>query len=301
MADLGIHGTPGRMPGVSELDHYRRLLDGLPPEFSTIWVSDHMQFGDDPTHEAWTLLTFLAAAFPRFKVGSLVLGQSYRNPALLAKMAATLQELSNGRLILGLGAGWHEEEYRAYNFEYPRPGVRVAQLAETIQILKAMWTQSPATFHGEHYRIDEAQCIPMPETPIPVLVGTNGPKALAVAARHADVWSWDGPWETFQAPHDILRDHCAAIGRPFEAISLVAELTIELPDDPTAFESTYEHSFYPGQTFRVVGPTPADVAREIELLVDHGVSHIPINVDSWETLRRFVDEVLPNVRLTPAG
>ena len=173
MADLGIHATPERTPGESELDHYRRLLDGLPDAFSTVWVSDHMQFGDDPTHEAWTLMSFLAAAFPRFNVGSLVLGQSYRNPALLAKMAATLQELSNGRLILGLGAGWHEEEYRAYNFEYPRPGVRVAQLAETIQIIKAMWTQSPATFHGEHYRIDGAQCIPMPETPIPVLVGTE--------------------------------------------------------------------------------------------------------------------------------
>ena len=91
-----------------------------------------------------------------------------------------------------------------------------------------------------------------------------------------------------------------AIGQPFEDISLVADITIDLSEDPAAFEPTYEHSFYPGQTFRVVGPTPADVAREIELLVDRGVSHIPINVETWATLRRFVSDVLPVLWLTPA-
>ncbi len=126
----------------------------------------------------------------------------------------------------------------------------------------------------------------MTETPIPVLVGTNGPKALGVAARHADIWCWDGPWDdVYQRPHDILREQCEAIGRPFEDIALTAELAIELPDDPSGFEPTFEHSFYPGQTFRVAGPTPADVAREIELLVDHRVAHIALNVDSWTNAR----------------
>ena len=301
MADLGLHGTPERAAGVSELDHYRALLETLPPEFSTVWISDHLQFGDDPVREVWTLLTYLAAIFPRYRFGQLVLCQSYRNPALLAKMAATLQELTGGRLIIGLGAGWHEEEYRAYNFDFPRPGVRVAQLAETIQILKAMWTQSPATFIGEHYRVEDARCLPMPEVPIPILVGTNGPKALGVVARHADTWCWDGPWDdVYRRPHDILREQCEAIGRPFEEITLTAELSIELPDDASGFAPTFEHSFYPGQTFRVAGPTPADVAREIELLVDHRVTHIALNVDSARTLRRFIDEVLPVLRLTPA-
>ena len=301
MADLGLHAIPSARDGESEVDRYRSALDDLPDAFTTVWISDHLQFGDDPLSEAWTLMTYLATSFPRLRVGSLVLGQSYRNPALLAKMAATLQGLSGGRLILGLGAGWHEEEYLAYNVDYPRPGIRVQQLAETIEIARAMWTQSPATFIGEHYRIEGAYCEPRPDPPIPILVGTNGPKAIAVAARLADIWCWDGPWdEMYRAPHDILRAACEAIGRPFEQIALHAELTIELPDDVSSFVPTYEHPFYPGQPFRISGPTPADVVRDIEALVDHRVTHIPINVDSWATLRRFLDEVVPVVRLTPA-
>ena len=301
MADLGLHALPTARAGESEIDRHRSALDGLPDAFTTIWISDHLQFGDDPLSEAWTLMTWLSASFPQLRVGSLVLGQSYRNPALLAKMAATLQDLTGGRLILGLGAGWHEEEYRAYNVDYPRPGIRVQQLAETIEIARAMWTQSPATFIGEHYRIEGAYCEPRPDPPIPILVGTNGPKAIAVAARLADIWCWDGPWDdNYRAPHDILRAACEAIGRPFDEIALYAELTIELPDDPSTFVPTYEHTFYPGQTFRIVGPAPTDVVREIEILVDHRVTHIAINVDTWSTLRRFLDEVVPVVRLTPA-
>src|SRR5438477_13015772 len=136
--------------------------------------------GDRPVREGWTLLTYLAGAFPRFRYGHLVLAQSYRNPALLAKMAATLQHLSDGRFILGLGAGWHEEEYRSYGYPYPSGGTRVAQLAEAIELIRAMWTDSPASYRGVHYQIESAYCEPRPDPPIPILVGTNGPKALAV-------------------------------------------------------------------------------------------------------------------------
>jgi len=90
--------------------HYRTVLDQAPPQFSTVWISDHLQFGERPFIEGWTLLTYLAAAFPRFRYGHLVLSQSFRNPGLLAKMAASLQELTGGRFIMGIGAGWHEEE-----------------------------------------------------------------------------------------------------------------------------------------------------------------------------------------------
>ena len=109
---------------------YRRWVAAISPEFTTLWVSDHFQFGDTPILEGWTRLTYLAALFPHLKVGHLVLGQGYRNPALLAKMGATLQYLTGGRFILGIGAGWHEEEYRAYGYGYPSPGTRVAQLGE---------------------------------------------------------------------------------------------------------------------------------------------------------------------------
>ena len=233
VADFGYVFWAAPPDGIERMAHYESVVDALPPEFSTIWVADHLQFGDSPRVEAWTVLTYLAALFPRFRVGHLVLSQSFRNPALLAKMAATLQELSGGRYILGLGAGWHEEEYRAFGYDYPRGGVRVRQLEEALEIIRAMWTQSPATFHGQHYRVDGAYCEPRPDPPIPIMVGTNGPRALRVVARLADMWSWDGPWDkVYRPPYEILRQHCEEIGRPFEEIGLTAALTISFPEDP---------------------------------------------------------------------
>jgi alkanesulfonate monooxygenase SsuD/methylene tetrahydromethanopterin reductase-like flavin-dependent oxidoreductase (luciferase family) len=298
VADFGLQGFPKRAEGVDRMTHYLTVLDLLPPQFSTVWISDHLQFGDEQTVEGWTLLTYLAATFPRFRYGHLVLSQSYRNPALLAKMAATLQLLTGGRFILGIGAGWHEEEYRSYGFDYPSGGTRVAQMAEAIEILRAMWTQSPATYHGTHYSIEDAYCEPRPDPPIPIMVGTNGPKALGVTARLADWWNWDGPWEpTYRKPYETLRAHCEQIGRPFDEIVMTAGLTVSLPDDPATFEPTYDHSFYPGQVFPVLGPTPADAIREIETLVDVGVSHFVPYFSDMTTFRRFMEEVVPNVRL----
>lgn len=302
MADFGFQGFPERPEGVERMAHYRTVLEMAPPQFSTVWISDHLQFGNRPTVEGWTLLTYLAAAFPRYRYGHLVLAQSFRNPALLAKMAASLQLLTGGRFILGIGAGWHEEEYRAYGYEYPSGGVRVAQMAEAIEVMRAMWTDSPATYRGTHYQIEEAYCEPRPNPAIPIMVGTNGPKALAVAARLADWWNWDGPWETvYREPYETLRRHCETIGRRFEEIVLTSGIPVHLPEDPAAFEPTYEHSFYPGSVFHVLGPTPADVIREIERLVDVGVSHFQVSFEDMPTYRRFVDEVVPVVRLDHRG
>jgi len=214
-------------------------------------------------------------------------------------MAATLQLMSGGRFILGLGAGWLEEEYRAFNWDFPRPGIRVAQLAETIELIRTLWTDSPATYEGEWYRITGAR-VERPEPPIPILVGTNGPRALKVTARLADWWNWDGPWEpTYRPAYETLKAACDEVGRPFKQITLTASLTISIPDDPTSFVPSYTHEFYPGQVFGVLGPTAADVIREIETLVDVGVRHFPLSFDSVAELRRFVDEVVPNVRLEP--
>jgi alkanesulfonate monooxygenase SsuD/methylene tetrahydromethanopterin reductase-like flavin-dependent oxidoreductase (luciferase family) len=300
MADFGLQGTPGVSVATADwASHMRGILEPLPPVFSTVWISDHLQDHDGPLPEGWTRLTYLAAAVPRFRYGHLVLSQSYRNPGLLGAMAATLQHLTGGRFILGLGAGWLEEEYRAFDFEYPSGGTRVAQLAEAIELIKTLWRKSPATYDGQWYHLDNARC-ERPDPPIPILVGTNGPKALKVVARLADWWNWDGPWEpSYRAPYEALHSACEEIGRPFEEITLTASLTVSLPDDPSTFQRTYGHAFYPGQVFGVVGPTPADVVREIELLVDRGVKHFPLVFDSARDLQRFVDEVVPAVRLEP--
>ena len=298
MADLGLQGFPIRLTGPDWLETARSILDPLPPAFRhgsryRITCSSTTQ----PWPEGWTRLTYLAATFPRYRVGHLVLGQSYRNPGLLGAMAATLQSLSGGRFILGLGAGWLEDEYRAFGYDYPSGGTRVAQLAEAIELIRTLWTESPATYHGEWYHLEAARC-ERPDPIIPILVGTNGPKALKVVARLADQWNWDGPWEmTYRASYERLRAECEAIGRPFEEILLTASLQVSLPDDPSTFEPSYSHDFYPGQVFGIVGPTPADVIREIELLVDVGVSHFPLAFDDLAGLQQFVAEVVPHVRL----
>ena len=297
-ADFGIGLDFGIPEGADRAQHYRRILEMLPSEFSTAWISDHLQFGDRPQLEGWTTLTYLTAEFPRYRFGHLVLGQGFRNPALLAKMSATLQHLSGGRFILGIGAGWHEEEYRAYGYDYPGGGVRVAQLGEAIEVIRALWTQSPATYHGRYHHVENAYCEPRPDPPIPIMVGTNGPKALGVAARLADWWNWDAPWETvYREPYTKLRAHCDSIGRPFNEIVLTAGLPVNMPGDPSTFQPTFEHSFYPGQTFSVLGPTSVEVIEEIERLVDHGVSHFQVSVEDMQTLDRFIDEIVPEVRL----
>jgi alkanesulfonate monooxygenase SsuD/methylene tetrahydromethanopterin reductase-like flavin-dependent oxidoreductase (luciferase family) len=300
VADLGIHGTPATGWSPKEWPYRMRdLLDSLPDAFTTVWLSDHLQLDGEPFPEGWTQLAYLAALSPRFRVGNLVLSQSYRNPGLLAAMAATLQAATGGRLILGMGAGWLEEEYRAFHFDYTRGGVRVDQLAEAIQLIKALWRGEPATFRGEHYQVDGAVCL-KPEPPIPILVGTNGAKALKVVARHADWWCWDGPWaDNYITAHDRLRAACDEIGRPFDDVVRIAELAVSLPDDPRRFRGTQDHPFYPGQVFGIAGPTPSDVIREIEALVDHGVVHVALNVDNERELKRVVDEVVPHVRLEP--
>src|ERR1044072_8801997 len=166
--------------------YYDKTLNALSGHFTTVWLSDHLQKADSPFFEGLTRLVSLSAKYPRFKYGHLVLCQSFRNPALLAKMGATLQYLTGGRFILGLGAGWLKEEYDAYGFDFATPGARVEQLAETIEIIRAMWTQSPVTYHGNHYHIDNAYCEPRPDPVPPILVGTNGKRAVGVAARLAD-------------------------------------------------------------------------------------------------------------------
>jgi alkanesulfonate monooxygenase SsuD/methylene tetrahydromethanopterin reductase-like flavin-dependent oxidoreductase (luciferase family) len=298
VTDFGLQ-VHSDLAGAAWKAEMHRLLHDLPPHFSTIWLPDHLQYQGRPWFDTWTRLTWLAATFPRYRVGTMVIGQGYRNPGLLGVMAATLQDASGGRLILGMGAGWLEEEYRAFNYEYPSPGTRVAQLAEALALLKTLWTESPATYEGEWYRLQNAVC-PQPEVPIPIMVGTNGPRALKVVARLADWWVWDGPWEpTYRPPYEILKQECAAIGRPFESITKVSELAISLPPDPATFQPSYQHSYYADQEFGIAGPTPEDVIREVERLVDVGVQHIAVSLRDPDQYQRFFSDVLPVVRLTP--
>jgi alkanesulfonate monooxygenase SsuD/methylene tetrahydromethanopterin reductase-like flavin-dependent oxidoreductase (luciferase family) len=167
----------------------KRALDLISGHFDSAWIIDHLQFGDQDILEGFTALSYAAALQPQLRFGHTVLCQSFRNPALLAKMGATLQFMSGGRFILGIGAGWHEEEYRAYGYDFPPNRVRVEQLEEALQIIRTMWTEDKVTFEGRYYRVNDAYCEPKPD-PLPaIMVGGGKPRMLRLTAKHADWWN----------------------------------------------------------------------------------------------------------------
>ena len=161
--------------------------------FTSFWVSDHFFGGTGGTPdrnclEAWTLLAALARDTTKIRLGVLVAAVQYRNPALQAKMAAGVDHMSGGRLEFGVGAGWKEEEYRAYGYDFPPPGDRVEQLRDGLEITRRLWQDDRATYHGKHYRVDDAVCAPKPtQRPRPpIWIGGAGPRVMRLAARYAD-------------------------------------------------------------------------------------------------------------------
>lgn len=277
-----------------------RALSLVAGHFDAAWIIDHLQFGTDDVLEGFTALTYLAAQHPQLKFGHTVLCQSFRNPALLAKMGATLQFLSGGRFILGLGAGWHAEEYRAYGYDFPADGVRVQQLAETVQIIKALWTQETATFSGQHYRVVEAHCEPKPHPLPPIMIGAFRPKMLRLTAQYADWWnvSSTGParfarlaqaferacGEVGRDPATVRRTWCggcACAPTPAEAEALAGD----------RFSATDEDDF------GFVG-TPQQIIAQLQPFIDLGVDYFIFDCSGFPkltTLELLVGEVLPRM------
>ena len=183
--------------------------------FDSVWVSDHLMEGDRYRIEPWTQLTWLAARVPRVRLGHSVLANSYRHPALMAKMSASIQALSGGRFILGYGAGWLEDEYRAYGYPFPPTRERIARMDEALRLIKTMWTESPATFEGEFYSVEEAWCEPRPDPLPPIMIGGSGERYLLRAvAEHADWWlSYGDVPEIQERKLAALADHCRDVGR----------------------------------------------------------------------------------------
>lgn len=293
--EFGIHLAPNSVgsPVPDELGYYRQCLAIGEGALKALWVSDHLQKGDAGLLEGWTTMAYLAALAPSYRVGNMVLGQSYRNPALLAKMAVTLQTLTRGRFVLGLGAGWQEDEYLAYGYSFPRAGERIEQLAEAIDLIRAMWTTAPATYEGTHYAVHDAYCLPHPDPVPPILIGGQGPKLMRVAAQKADAWVWDGPLEMYRPPYERLVRSCAEIDRDLSQIKLVAEFDAYFPADQADFPDPYWSGYQDFMT-TPLGPTPAEALAKIRPLVELGVSDFCIAFWDLATLRRFVDDVVPH-------
>lgn len=285
---LMLQPFPLNFPGPELFDYNRRLIRALSPGFTTLWVEDHLQLGETATHECLTTLSYFAAEFPQFRVGALVLCQSYRNPALTAKMAANLQMISGGRFILGLGAGWKEDEYHAYNYPFPDTRTRLEQLEEAAIIVKAMWSSRPATFAGKHYSILNAYCEPQPTPPIPLLVGGGGEeKTLAIVARRADWWNFNSSTvEEYAHKLAILQAHCARVGRNPAEIKLTYLSTASVSENPAEVVRSPQKHFIAGN--------PTEVIQELERFHALGVTHFIFRFLDPASLERFVQTVVPH-------
>ncbi len=209
--------------------------------FASVWYEDHFMWRDDerpetpsPRLECLLTLAALAAGTERVRLGALVLGAPYRNPALLAKMCATLDQISHGRSIIGLGAAWHRQEFEAYGWPFGTVKERMERLEDVVRIVDALLTQRPASYTGKHYAIDRALNDPPPvQRPRPpILIGGNGERrTLRLVARYADLCNVYGSPAEVARKFAVLRAHCAAVGRPYEAVTRTINLWLRLARD----------------------------------------------------------------------
>lgn len=291
--------------GQVQVERIISVLDEVHDAFDSCWLYDHFHappfFDSDdyPRLEAWTAMAYLARAFPDLYFGNMVLGQSYRNPALLAKMGATLQSLTGGKLILAIGAGWMESEYHAYGYDFPKASVRIAQLEEAVQIIRLMWTEKRATFEGKYYQVRDALCEAKPDPVPPIMIGGNGEQlTLRAVARYAD---W---WNTLNVDPDglahklnVLRQHCENEGRDYDAIVKtflgiisIAETEAEAKQIANASPRAANMNF--------VG-TPQQIINQMQPYVDQGITHFMLDFSDFPDARGsrlFADEVIPAFR-----
>jgi alkanesulfonate monooxygenase SsuD/methylene tetrahydromethanopterin reductase-like flavin-dependent oxidoreductase (luciferase family) len=299
---LTIRPTPqgGSLPEMMRANE--QLLQAATAHDLSCWVIDHFQFDAQPILECFAFLAYQAGQRRGLRWGTLVLGQGYRNPALTAKIAASLQFLTGGRFILGLGAGDAQAEHQAYGYPFPAGRVRVEQLDETAAIVRALWRGGPATFSGTHYRIEHAYCMPVPEPPPVLMIGGGGERrTLRVVAEHADWWNCD-----YYAPAEyahklaVLHEHCRAIGRDPEAIVPTCYMGITVAHD--AARLVRRRSMSHRGEVHVISGTPDEVTAQIEAFVAVGVRHMQLNFLDFprtDSLDLFLTDVLP--RFTSAG
>lgn len=253
---------------------WRLDLVGIPPErhwevmsglagyadngaWDSLWVYDHFHTVPVPTaeatHEAWSLMAAYAASTSRIKLGQMCTAMSYRNPVYLAKVAATVDVISGGRLQMGIGGGWYEHEWRAYGYGFPSAGVRLARLDEGVQIMRDAWRDGVVTFSGKHYQADGAivQPKPLQAGGIPVWIAGGGEqKTLRIAAKYAQYTNYAPDPEAFTRKSEILSKHCRDVGTDFEAIVRSANFTA------------------------VVGDSDADVKERLSRIRDRFVGHV---------------------------
>jgi F420-dependent oxidoreductase-like protein len=280
--------------------------------YDSVWLDDHFYGVVTPPHddslECWTVMAALARETSTIRFGTLVACNNYRHPPLVAKMAASLDHISNGRLEFGLGAGWYEQEYRAYGYEFPPMPTRLCQLNEALQVCRLLWTEDRATFHGRHYRVERAWCNPKPiQRPYPpIMIGGGGEQVLLrLVAEHADRWNFGGTVQDFHRKILILDAHCRALGRDPAAIerSWFGNIVIEA-DEARLQQRLAKRAARAGAPSDALGGsmisgTPAGVIARIREYVEVGVTHFIAmfgRIDRLGATELFAREVIPAFR-----
>jgi len=283
-----------------------REIDAL--GFDSLWVCDHVYgvpLPNLPILEAWTLLSAVAAITERAKLGTLVTPPFFRNPAILAKQIATIDQIAPGRVIAGLGAGWFPPEFEQTGCSFPSTRERLRALEETVEILKRMWTEEKATFEGRHFHVKDALCEPKPAKRPEILIGGGGEQVLmGIAARHADVWNNMAVFQA-QLPNKIaaLRRRCEQLGRDPDSIEISQQCVVVIAADDSAAQAALDKAkkIYGGHMGGAleehgIWGSPAGVIERIERHRAHGVSSFVIEFfgrDTREPARLFAEKVMP--------
>ncbi len=271
--------------------------------FHSIWLDDHMWTRAMPELDHLDViaaLTGLAAQTERIRLGSLVICYAYRNPAMLAKVLCAIDQISKGRLDVGLGIGWMREEFQAYGFEYPKVGVRLKQLEETIQILKAMFTEPRAAFKGRYFSVNDAYNNPKPvqKPHPPITIGGAGKKVmLRIVAKYADRWNIPGGYPDIAGLTAALKEHCRAVGRDFSQIEISEQLLVCLGSSTEDVEKKWQFAsrMKPFATTAIKG-TPSELVAALKDRVAKGVTTFIVffsDGSAAPTIETFAKEVMP--------
>jgi len=308
---MDLVGIPEAEQWPAMLDVARRIEDA---GYDTVWVYDHFHTVPDatqePTFECWTVMAALAEATERVRLGQMCTCNSYRQPSYMAKVASTVDVISGGRLEFAIGAGWYEEEYLAYGYEFPKPSIRIGQLDEAVQIIKKMWTEDEATFEGEHYSVKGAINRPRPlQDPYPPLwIAGSGPQlTLRVVAEHADYANYAGSIDRFRDNGKILDEHCEKIGRDPSEIGRTTHLEMLVAEDEDALmkaaERTAEQRGRPVEKWLesslTLAGTVDQVVEALGEFKDEGCAHVIgyFPDAAWgDSIDRFAAEVMPALK-----
>jgi len=272
--------------------------------YDSAWVVDHFHTVPIPTQEitfeCMMMLAALARDTKNIRIGQIVLCNSYRNPALLAKMASTLDVLSHGRLNFGIGAGWYEHEYKAYGYPYPDAPERLRMLREALKVIHAMWSQEEAVFEGKYYQVRGAINQPkgVQKPHIPILIGGSGEKVtLKLVALYGDACNVGGDLKTLQHKLEVLKGHCENVGRNFSDIHVTTGTYCSIADTDEEALALVPEARKNGLADTALVGSPATIRERIATLEAHGVNELIIDfpfpsAKNLEPLRRFAKEFI---------